>query len=65
MGIKKLTLSFENTIARFCFLPPILLFAICNQSVSYSVVLCGIDSEALQAYDPVREHRESCDSMER
>ena len=52
MGIKKLTLSFENIIMRFCFLPRILLFAICNQSVSSSVVLCVIDSEVLQEYDP-------------
>jgi len=52
MGIKKLTLSFENIVVRFCFLPRTLLFSICNQSVSYSVVVCVIDSEVLQEYDP-------------
>ena len=45
---KKLTLTFGDIIVSFCFLPRLLLLAICNQSVSSYVILCVLDSNVVR-----------------
>jgi hypothetical protein len=52
MGIKELALSFENIIVSFCFLACLLLIAICNQSVSSSVIVYVLDSEVMRRHSP-------------
>ena len=55
--MEKLTLSCENIIAGFCFLPRLLLLTICNQSVSSSVIVYILDSEGLREYNPLKNVR--------
>ena len=57
MGIKELALSFENISVSFCFLPCLFLFAICNQSVSSSVIVYILHSEGLREYNPIENVR--------
>ena len=52
MGTKRLALSFEDIIVSFCFLPCLFLFAICNQSVSSSVIVYVLDSEVMSGHNP-------------
>lgn len=55
--MEKLTLSCENIIAGFCFLPRLPLLTICNQSVSSSVIVYILDSEGLREYNPLENVR--------